>query len=158
PSLPLIINTVASVIADDGFGNTASTSYTYNGGRFYYNGPYARRFAGFATTTATDAAGNVTTAFFPTANSTDSEHGGYNDDEAKIGKVYRVEQADGSGNLYKKTITRWDDVELATTSPRWFVKASTTLTSLYDGNGTHKDTAEAYTNENTHGNLVQRIQ
>jgi hypothetical protein len=158
PNLPLIINTVSTIRGDDGLGTIASTTNTYVGGRFYYNGPFDRRFAGFATTTATDAAGNVTTTFFHTASTSDTTYGAYNDDEAKIGKVYRVEKADGSSNLYQKTVTRWDDVSLATTSPRWFVKASTTLTSVYDGNGTHKDTAEAYTNENTHGNLVQRIQ
>src|SRR5262249_53074993 len=75
PKLPLFLQVVDRVILDDGSGNTASTSYTYKDGDFYYNGPFDRRISGFAKVTKKDAAGNKTVTYFHQGNSSSSSWG-----------------------------------------------------------------------------------
>jgi hypothetical protein len=153
--LPIPLTVVNTVTNNDGLGTYATTSYTYSGGSYFYNQVYDRKLGGFNKITATDDAGNYTNTFFHTGSGTDGAHGEYADAEAKIGKSYRSENYDPANNLYAKTVTRWDQVDLG--NNRKFVEASTTLAMTYDGNSSHKDSATGLTHESSHGNLIQQI-
>ena len=155
-AVPFVIQTLNQVTVNDGLGNTGTTTYSYAGGTFYYNSAdyTTRKFAGFTTITATDAAGNVTKTYYHTGNGTDTSHGEYADSYPKIGQVYRTENYDGSNNLYLVTINKWDDYNIGTNHD--FVKLARTTTLTYDGTGSHKDTAVEYTYDNTYGNLLTK--
>ncbi len=156
PNLPFIIDTVQAIITNDGFGNTSTTTYSYEGGKYYYNNAFDRKFAGFAKVTKTDSVGDITKTYFHQGDSTNSAIGEYLDHSSKIGKPYRTEISDASGNLYSKTISKWENYDLG--SGRNFVKLTQKIDSSYDGNATHKDKAETYYYNNTNGNLTQKIQ
>ena len=150
------IYVVSTITTNDGMGVISNTSYAYDGGSFYSGGPTDRRFAGFNKIAITDSAGNVTNTYFHQGNSSDLTHGKYNDEYWKIGKPYRVEIASNSGNLYSKTINKWDSYDLG--SGRKFVKLAQTLASTYDGDITHRDKAESYAYDNTSGNMTQKVE
>ena len=151
------IPTVSSVVTDDAFGNTATTTYQYNGGHFYFNGGFDTKFGGFATTTAIDPLGNVTKTYFHQGDGVDSTHGEYSDNYFKIGKPYRTEAYDASGNLYSKTINKWDSSTVASSSAG-FAKLAQTVDETFDGDASHKDKAEAYTYDGTNGNQIQKVE
>src|SRR6266851_2126160 len=49
PELPVSLLTVAQSVTNDGRGNTATTTYSYSGGKMYLaSGVRDRKFAGFA--------------------------------------------------------------------------------------------------------------
>jgi len=152
PSLPFALQTAETVTTNDGFGVVGTTTNAYGGGEYYYEEPFIRKFAGFATTTATDPLGNVTTAYFHTGTTTVSSLGEYSDHVSKIGKRYREEAYDDSSNLYKTTITRWENVSLS--NDRDYVKATTTLELLYDGDADHRDTAVVHAYDDSNGNVA----
>ncbi len=154
PHLPVVLMTLKQTSVGDGLSSTTTTNYTYGGGGFFYGDPFNHRISGFATVTASDQIGQTTT-FYHQASSTDTAHGAYSDDEWKIGKPYRVEKSDNSGNLYAKTINKWVDTDLG--GGRRFVNLAQSVNSNYDGNSTHRDTAIKNTFESTYGNLQQTI-
>ncbi len=105
----------------------------------YYGSSTDTEFAGFATTTETDQNGNTTTTYIHQGNGSQSALGEYNDSFEKIGKPYLTEIRDDGGNLYQRTIDRWDSQPIATSSS--FVFKSREAIQQYDGNSDHKDTA-----------------
>jgi len=153
---PYPVYAVTSITNNDGSNDVSSSTYSYSGGTYYYGSPFDTRFAGFATVSSTDSMGNVTVTHYHTANGTDSSHGEYNDNYWKIGEPYRIEQYDNAGNIFKKTINRWDSFALGGNAG--FVKLASSTEMDYDGLGTHKDLAEAYTYDNTTGNMTQKVQ
>ena len=68
--LPLVLQTVREIGTYDGFGTWATTTYEYGGGEYYFNDSYNRRFASFATTTATNGLGYVTKTYAHQGNGT----------------------------------------------------------------------------------------
>jgi len=153
---PYPVYVVSQFTNNDGSQDVSSSTYQYAGGAYYYSDSFDRQFAGFSLATTVDSAGNVTKTYYHTAGSTDSTHGEYQDNFWKIGKPYRVEVYDNSGNLYKKTINKWDSYSLGSNAA--FVKLAQSVESDYDGLMTHKDAAESYTFDNATGNLTQKIQ
>ncbi len=151
------IPTVSDVVTNDGSGMIATTTYAYGGGMYYYNNPFDNRFAGFATTTVMDPQGNVTKTYFHQGNYSNSGMGEYSDDYSKIGKPYRIERYDGNGNLFQKTINKWDSSAVASSTAA-YVKLAQTVDYTYDGGGSHKDKAEAYTYDGTNGNQTQKVE
>lgn len=149
PNLFLTLDTVETITTNDGLGNTDTTTYSYEGGSFYFNNPHDSKFAGFSKVTATDSA-RKTISFFHQGNSTNSSQGEYSDHISKMGKMYRQEIRDLSGNLFSTTINKWDRADLD--DDRSFVKLAQTVESTYDGNTSHKDKATAYTYSDTTGN------
>ncbi len=147
--------TVYQIITHDGLATSTIDTYTYKGGLTYYASALDKRFAGFSEIDVTDSEGNVNKTYYHQGNSSASTTGEYLDNYYKIGKPYRVEKYDGSGNLFEKTINKWDT---ATTSNTGFVKLAQTVKYHYDGIETHKDKAEAYTYNNTTGNITQKIE
>ena len=153
--IPRQIMVVSGVTTTDPVNSLAgTTSYTYNGGVYYYNTAFDRKVAGFNTVIKTDPAGNVTKTFYHQGNGTDSSNGEYSDQASKIGEIYRIEQYDGSSNLYKVTVNKCDDYNIGTNHD--FVKLTRTTTLTYDGTGSHKDTTQEYGYDNTYGNLTSK--
>ncbi len=154
---PYTIQTLNQITVNDGT-NTATTSYTYEGGKYFFDSadPVNRKFAGFHIVTKTDPAGNVTKTYYHQGDSSDSTHGEYNDDYYKIGRPYRVEQYDNSNSLYAKVINKWDEYSIATGTK--FVKLTQSVASTYDGDSSHKDKATAYTYDNATGNVTSKVE
>jgi len=155
PHLPLLIPTVSSIVVTDGNGNTATTSYTYAEGSYYYNGPYDRKFAGFGIVTETDPSGNVTKTYYHQANAAHPTLGEYDDQWSKIGKPYRVEEYDVNGNLYRLSITKWDRFNIGTDHD--FVFPAQTLEMDYDGMTSARSKATSYTYDTSNGNQTEKI-
>ena len=154
PHSPMVLETVSQIATSDAFGNTSTESYAYSGGSFYFTGPFDRKFAGFNKVTTTDPAGNVSINYYHQGDSTDSSNGEYSDQRSKIGSIYRVEQYDGSGNLYKVKVNKWDNYNIGTDHD--FVKLARVTTLTYDGTGSHKDTTQEYSYDNTYGNITTK--
>jgi len=158
PKLHFGINTVSEITNNDGYGNETTTTYQYEGGRYYFdaNTPYDRKFSGFAKVTATDSAGNRIINYYHQGDTTNSTYGEYDDHISKAGKVYRTEITDSSGNIYSKYISKWDRYDLG--NGRSFVKQVQQIGMTYDGDSTHRDSAEMYTYSNSTGNIAQVMQ
>ncbi len=155
PNLPVTMQTVHTLTTTDPvLGVSGTTTYQYAGGSYDTSDAFDHKFAGFQTVTTTDALGNVTKTYYHTGVGTDTGHGEYADSAAKIGQIYRVENYDASGNLYKVTINKWDSTP--TTGGGTFVYLDQTVTETYDGGTTHKDTAQSYTYDPSTGNLLTK--
>ncbi len=155
PDIPFNFPVVDAIGLNSGFGATATTTYDYQGGDYYFANSFDRKSTGFNKVTETDPAGNLTKRFHHQGNLTDSTNGEFEDTVAKRGRVYRVEQEDGSGNDYRLEINKWSTTTIATSSSA-FVKRDRLTELSYDGNGTHKDRAEEYTYDHSSGSLTER--
>jgi len=159
PKLPFVVQTVNTITATDLVNNVSSVdTYTYANGSFYFESadPFTKKFAGFGVITKTNLAGNSTKTYFHQGDLSNASQGEYQDDYWKIGKVYRTQATDATGNLYQKTINKWDDVGLGNGAR--FVALAQTLSQTYDGNTTHKDIAQSYAYNNSNGNVTQKTQ
>lgn len=156
PNLPLVINTVREVISNNGFGTYATTTYSYSNGEYYFADPRHRKFAGFASTTKTDSAGNVIKTYYHQGNGSLSAIGEHNDDFSKIGKPYRIEAKDAGGNIFSKIIHKWENVDLG--NERDFVKLTQTASFAYDGDSDHRETGTTYAFDDETGNLTEKIE
>lgn len=155
PDLPFILQTVSDIVTTDPVNGVSNTKqYSYEGGLYYFNTPFDRKFAGFAKVTEISANKKVT-SYFHQGNITNSIQGEFDDHVSKIGEIYRTEVTDSSGNIYSKTINKWDRYNQG--AGRDFVKLARSTSEAFDGNATHKDTAEEYTYDNTYGNITQKI-
>ncbi len=155
PNLPFNLTTVKSVTNNDGNGLTAAYTYCYEGGKYFYNGPFDRKLSGFAKIKRTDSANTATTTYYHQGDTTNSSQGEYSDEKWKIGKPYRVEIVDASGNVYQKTINKWESYDLG--NGRKFVKLVQNLAMTYDGDSDHRDTATTYAYDDSTGKLTQRV-
>jgi RHS repeat-associated protein len=155
PNLPIIVTTVKSITTDDGMGNTSTEEFSYSDGHYFYGEVLNRKFAGFGLVEKIDGVGNITKTYFHQGNDNNSSSGEVNDSEYKIGKPYLVEQYDDSSNLYKSIINVWDE----DLTNRNFVFLSEKITLDSDGNNSvHKDSAEAFTYDNSNGNLLSHVE
>ena len=157
PRLPMVIQTVSQITADDGNGNTDAAVYTYQDGVSYFDpaNPTDRKFAGFGAISKTDLSGNNTKSYFHQGDASNSSKGEFADEYWKIGKTYRKESYDSGGHLFSKTINKWGSVDLG--NGRKFVKLARTVEFDYDGNETHREKAETYTYNDSTGNLTQKV-
>jgi RHS repeat-associated protein len=152
-NLPFVLDTVSSITYSDGLDNSRTSSYEYSGGDYYYGSFDDRKFAGFAVIAETDGVGNITKAYYHQGNDTNSTQGEFSDSKSKIGKVYKVEEYDDAGNLFRKTINKWEDYDLGDDAD--FVKLTQTTKLTYDGDSDHRDTAENFVYSDTTGNLTE---
>ena len=153
PNLPFI-NTVVSQISDNDGVTSVVHDYTYEGGSYYFSSNLDRKFAGFSNITDTDSAGNVKKTYYHQGNTTNTSLGEYDDHVSKIGKPFRVEEYNNSGNLYRLTVNKWDKYNIGTNHD--FVKLVRTTTLNYDGDSDHADTTVEYAYDNTYGNLTTK--
>src|SRR3989344_2381389 len=152
PALSVVLQTVNQISTNPLVGVAATSTYSYDGGFYYYNGPFDRKIAGFATTTKTDSTGQVQKTFYHQGTSTDSGIGEFQDHIAKIGRPYRIEQNDSSGTTLAKTINKWDRTDLG--YGRNFVKLVQSINFELNGDATHRDIAQTRTYDAT-GNVTE---
>jgi RHS repeat-associated protein len=153
-NLPMNVWTVTDFTTNDGFGNTETHSYNYQGGLLWYGGVNDRKFAGFSSVKDTFD-GGYTISYFHQGSTTESSAGEYADMYAKIGKPYRTETyQNGSGDPITVSIYKWDQ---ATTSfSTLFPKLVQKIDMSYDANSDHRDTAETYTYNDNTGDITQK--
>lgn len=157
PKVPFVVQTVEKIVSTDPVtGVTGTSTYSYADGTFYYSSSsiLTRRFAGFGAITATDNSGNITKTYLHQGNASSSAGGEYQDSNWKIGKPYRTDSYDASGNLYASTVNKWDEVDLGSGSK--FVKLLQTLAQSFDGGAGHKDKAESYAYNDSTGDVTQK--
>jgi RHS repeat-associated protein len=154
-NVPFVMHTVNIIVNDDKNGNVGTTTYAYEGGKYYFNTPLDRKFAGFSKVTIVDPAGHKTVNYYHQGDTTNSSMGEYSDHNSKIGRVYRTEITNGSGNIYSKSINKWENYDLG--NGRHFVKLGQTLEQSYDSDSDHKDKGSTYTYNDANGNLIQQV-
>ncbi len=137
PNMPFVTTLVSSITTEDGLGDTATTSFDYEGGAYLYEDEFNRQFAGFSSVTKTED-GRVTETFYE------------QDDLALLGRAYQTDIYDDSGNLYTRSIDTWATTDLGYDND--FVYKTQTATLTYDGSSTHRDTGTAYTYD-SNGNV-----
>ncbi len=145
--------TVASVTTNDLNGVIATTTYTYKEADFYYASTTDKRFAGFGNVTKISDLNKETTYFHQGNSSTTSEP---IDEYARIGKVYRNEVSSLSGNIYKLTRNNYATTSMGSSST--FIKNESTVVLDYDGDGDHRDSATAYTYNDSNGSLLTQTE
>ena len=156
PKLPFMVYVADKIATDDGLGNKATTSYQYEGGKYYFNNYLDKRFAGFQMVAKTDALGNVTKQYFHQGDETDSALGEYVDHPAKINLMYREDILDGSGKLQAKTLNKFGLADLG--NNRSFVFNSETIKKSFDSAGAEKAGAESFAYNNSNGNLTKKTE
>lgn len=165
PSTPFVVQTAHTVTTDSGAFLSgvarviATTTYDYQRGYYYasFADQYSRQFTGFGLVIEAKPNGAGTKTYFHQGNSSDSTSGEYNDSISKAGKPYRIEVLDGtttSANLYSRTINKWGRADYG--DGRNFVKLGTTLTQVFDGDSSHRDTAASSTYDDMTGNLSEQ--
>ncbi len=155
PNLPFNIITVSSISSNPSLGGTSVVkNYTYEQGDYYYNTILDRKYAGFGKIIDLDSSGAKTASYFHQGNETNSSLGEYDDHPSKIGKIYRTEIRDSSGNLYESVINKWEKQNLG--PGRDFAKLARTMVMSFDGNSDNRSKAEEYSYD-SYGNLTQKI-
>ncbi|MFA6131115.1 MAG: SpvB/TcaC N-terminal domain-containing protein, partial [Patescibacteria group bacterium] len=155
PKLPYNVMVVSSVTVDDGLGNEFTTSYEYSGGAYFYSDQFDGRFAGFYQVTKTLDDGSKEITYFHQGEGEDgSDIGEYNDEEDKIGRVFKTEKYNASDHLLQDKVTTRDREDLG--NDRAFVYPLNEGTRIYNTDSTHRDTAVEYEYD-SYGNLATRI-
>lgn len=147
-NLPFVVQTVSSVMADDGRGTVSTTSYTYSGGSW---NPTERRFLGFQKVTATLPA-NAGETQRPKVETT------YLQTVACAGAVQTVKQMDSAGTVLRQT----DEVYADNSTTLPYTCLNTETTSTVKEGASNKSakvsrTFDTYANVVTltrHGNLA----
>ncbi len=129
PDLPFAMTVVNEITVEDGLGSSSSTEFSYQGGTYFYEDELNRRFGGFESITARES-GKETVTYY------------HQDSLALIGRSYKTEIYDGSGNLFKRMVDVWetDDIGHGALS----ILKSDSVTMDYDGGSGHRDTAVNY--------------
>lgn len=154
PELPISLLTVSSITSNDGLGTTAEKDYSYGGGKLYSAaGVRNLKFAGFATSTETDAQA-VTTTYFDQGDYINTGLGERNDGYGQINHPFRIDVRKKSDNsLVKQTFDRWDTAT-TTNGNTVFVYLARQVTQDYAPSGNHRDSAVTYDYSTTTGNLA----
>jgi len=155
PGLSVPLRVVSTIRFNPVVGLVSTSTYSYDGGWYYFNGPFERGVAGFATTTMVDGAGNVTKTFFHQGTSTDSSLGEYFDHLSKRGMPYRIEQQDDEGKVFSKTITKWDRADLGLSLI--LIKQAQSIDFELNGDSSHKDKAQTLSYDDTTGNIAEIV-
>ena len=145
-SVPVYV--VTAVTANDGRGNSGTTSYDYSGG--YYDHTY-REFRGFYEVTETDPLGAYTINYFHQGGGNSwngSSQGEYNDDLAKSGMPFRVESYGSDAKLYSRTMNLVNEVLLYNGgggfNNAYFPFTQQTIKQDFEGNTAYRASAVGY--------------
>jgi RHS repeat-associated protein len=153
-NLPMVVHTVTGITHNDGNGTEEEISYAYTNGDFYFNHSYDRKFAGFENIIETRS-NSITKTYYYQGNSSATSTGEVSDDVYKIGKIFREDVSNTSGNLFKRTFYNWDSS--VQSNNRGFISLARTLEQSFDGSVSHKDKGSTFTYDSTTGNLIQKI-
>jgi RHS repeat-associated protein len=134
--------------------DTSTTTYSYANGKYFYSTNKTwRKFAGFQKVTTTNPDGSKIINYYHQGNGIDTATYEYSDAESEIGKLYRTDITDASGNLYKRTTTEWGRSAVASVnSDVNFVYPYQIITEDFDGNATERATAVVHGYNITTGN------
>lgn len=148
---------VSSITYDSGFGNTWTDTYEYEDAHFYYEEAHLedRRFAGFGKIIQTGDTAEKT-SYYHQGNTHAIVASERNDAPEKIGLLCRVDRSSNSGDLFQSTLNAWDTISLGDNAT--FVPLKNTLRLDYDGDSDHRDSATAFTYDETNGNLLSRTE
>jgi len=156
PKLPIIVQTVNTIITSDPVNNISNTdTYSYANGFFFYDQYHLRdkKFVGFGKVSKTDSVGNVVVSYFHTGAGANAAYGAYSDYYAqKAGRMYRQEVYGPDGKIYTADIYKWD-ILYGTSS---FVFLAQQIHQDIDGQSGHKDKAISYTYDNSNGNFLTK--
>lgn len=145
PNLPIVVMTVESLTeADPVTGVSGTTTYAYEGGSFYFGGPFDRRFAGFEKATATRPDGSQIATYSHQGNGPNVSYFEPIDHASLIGKAYRTDVI-GSGSLLQRTTTQWTYTSLGSVNnDRYFVNPTQTTIEDFDGTSTARSRAKTF--------------
>jgi hypothetical protein len=153
--LPYEVLVATAIGTYDGLGNAATTTYSYSGGlQYLLQGVRDRKFAGFASTTAT-LLDSIVKTFFNQGNGTTTSLGEQSDGYAQINHPFRKDIFDLSGNLIQSNFYRWDSFDRGNNAS--FVNLGRQVEQDYALDGTHRDKATDYTYSTTTDDLVQQV-
>ncbi|MDB5187991.1 MAG: hypothetical protein JWO50_511 [Candidatus Kaiserbacteria bacterium] len=141
PNLPIIIYTPTEIKTTDNSGVLSDTTYSYTNGLMYYASSTDKTFAGFKSVTETSGNHAITT-YYSQGNTNDSSLGEQNDQYALIGKPYRQDVANLSGNILQKTWYRY--VATQPNSNNYLVLPSDTIVQSFDVSSNHRERATHY--------------
>jgi RHS repeat-associated protein len=151
PDLPFSIQTLNTMTQNDANGNNDTSTYTYSGGSYYFNGVLDRKFAGFEKVTETRPDNTKFMTYYHQGNDTNSSTFEYADNTGKIGKIYRVDNLDASNNIVRKIVNKYESVSLG--NDRIFTYLNQTV-GQYD---VIQDAVQ-YIYNTTNGNLTDKIE
>lgn len=156
PELPASLLVVTEMGESDGFGNTATTSYQYSGGKVYLaNGIRDRKFAGFALSTSTSP-DSVAVTYFSQGTGLNTTLGEQTNGYAQINRPFRKDLFDLSNVLKKHTYYRWDSSTIASST---FVGLGRELILDYATDGsTHRDKGTDFLYASTTNDLLRTIE
>jgi RHS repeat-associated protein len=151
--LPLGLETVNNISTNNGFGIITNETYSYSGGKFYFNTNLDKKISGFQKVVTTKGK-NKTTTYYHQGDGDEASTNESNDHFAKIGRPYQVDITDLKNNLYQRTFYAWDVNRFSENS--FFVSKTSELEQDFDGNTTHKDMAITFTYDASNGNLLSQ--
>jgi RHS repeat-associated protein len=158
PRMPSPVYVVTSVTANDGRGNSGTTSYAYSGPHYDHT---FREFRGFYEVTETDPLGAFTFNYFHQGGGNSwngSSLGEYNDDIAKSGMPFRVESYGSDSKLYSRTMNLVNEVLLYNGGNQfndvYFPFVQQTIKQDYEGNTGYRASAVGYAYSAIAGNIT----
>lgn len=156
-TLPFVVQTLSKqVLIDQVTGITATESYSYGSGNYYYDTTdiWGREYVGFARVGIRD---NTTdkTLYFHQSQTADPDPLKYQDHIAKKWRLYRSDIRDiVSGKILSRELTRYD---MKTLGARWLVYPLYQISSRFDTDGSHSDTAVSSVVDDM-GNILRQTQ
>jgi len=137
-----------------GTGNVGQTTYEYSGAAYFnfYNKPFDKKIVGFEKVVRQLPSGAVITTKYHQGNGRSGNEP--EDSFTQIGKPYEETVADKIGNLYSRARFKYQVQNLGGLANS--VQLVSRLQQNYDGQSTHRDTAENYAYDQ-YGNLSQKI-
>ncbi|MFA6023721.1 MAG: SpvB/TcaC N-terminal domain-containing protein [Candidatus Gracilibacteria bacterium] len=128
PAMPFVMNLVSSVTTSDGLGEESTITYDYSGGKYLYEDEMNRQFAGFETVSRSEE-GKETISYY------------HQEEFPLIGRAYKTEVYDESGNLFQRVWDSWETLDLGYENDFVYKTASV---SMDFGGSAHKDKATTY--------------
>ena len=152
------VEVVTSKTTTDGMGSASSpalTTYSYTNGKFFFPTLTWKKFAGFQKVTITNPDSSKEIDYYHQGNGIDSTTYEYSDAESEIGKLYRTDITDSSGNLFKRSTTEWTSFPITSVASNVaFVYPNQNITETFDGYVTERATAETWAYNTSTGNLT----
>ncbi|QHP67453.1 hypothetical protein EI171_08440 [Bradyrhizobium sp. LCT2] len=150
-NLPVSLLVVTQSVTNDGRGNTATTTYSYAGGKMYLPANVRdRKFAGFAVATTT-APDSITTIYYNQGDGVATTTGEQNDGYGQINHMYRRDVFNLSNILQQRSYYRWNTTSHASST---FVGLASQLTQDFSSDGSHRDKASTFIYSSTTDDLL----